>query len=342
MSYESHEPDAPDAPDAADKPGELKQTPPTYLVPLDGSHLAESVLPAVEDLASRCHAQVVLLHVLETRAPATVHGERHLADDLEARTYLDSISARLRGRGLSVQCHVHAERESDVARSIAAHANELHVDLVVLCTHGGGGLRDFVVGSIAQQVLQHGALSILLVRPGPEGSAPPFVVQQVLAPLDGTPAHEPAVPVAIMMARLFAAPIHLVLVIPTLATLSGEQSLSGRLLPTATRAILDLAAQDAETYLAQVKTRCEQEGVPATTEILRGDAAEAVLTRAHRLENGLIVMGSHGRAGLRGLLAGSVAKRITDKVRSPLLLVRLGQTGQTGSASPECDAGGVC
>lgn len=305
------------------KPHDLKQATLTYLVPLDGSHLAESVLPAVEELAGRCNATVVLLHVLESRAPATVHGERHLANGVEAASYLDEISVRLRARGLSVQCHVHLEREADVARSIAAHASELHADLVVLCTHGTGGLRDLLLGSIAQQVLQHGTLSILLVRPGPGGSAPPFVVQQVLIPLDGTPAHEPAVPVAITIARLFTVAIHLVMVIPTLATLSAEQALSGRLLPTTTRAMLDLAAQDAELYLTQVKARCEQEGVLATTEILRGDAAEEVLARAQSLDNCLIVMGSHGRAGLRGLLAGSVAKRITDKAHSSLLLVRL-------------------
>lgn len=306
-----------------DEPDGLKQTTPTYVVPLDGSRLAESVLPAVEALALRCHAQVALLHVLEARAPVAVHGERHLADGVEATNYLDEISARLRARGLSVQCHVHAEREADVARSITAHAAEWNADLVILCTHGGGGLRDFLLGSIAQQVLQHGAHSILLVRPEPGGSAPPFIVQQVLVPLDGTPAHEPAVPVATTIARLFAAPISLVMVIPTLATLSAEQALSGRLLPTTTRAMLDLAAQDAELYLTQVKARCEHEGVSATTEILRGDAAEQVLTRAQRLDNCLIVMGSHGRAGLRGLLAGSVAKRVTDKAHSSLLLVRL-------------------
>lgn len=308
-------------------PDEPKPSTPTYLVPLDGSHLAESVLPTVEALAGRTRAQVVLIHVIEARAPATVHGESHLADVTEATRYLDEIAARLRATGLSVQCHVHAEREADVARSIAAHASELHADLVILCTHGGGGVRDFLLGSIAQQVLQHGTLSILLVRPGPGGSAPPFGVRQLLVPLDGTPAHEPAVPAAIAMARLFAAPVHLVMVVPTVATLSGEQALSGMFLPTTTRAMLDRMAQDAEIYLAQMKARFEQEGVPATTETLRGNPAEELLTCAQDLDSCLVVMGSHGRAGLRGLLAGSVAKRIADKTRSPLLLVHLTQPG---------------
>lgn len=308
-------------------PDELKPSTPLYLVPLDGSHLAESVLPTVEALASRTRAQVVLIHVIEARAPATVHGESHLADVAEATRYLDTIATRLRATGLAVQCHVHEEKEADVARCIAAHATEWRADLVILCTHGGGGLRDLLLGSIAQQVLQHGTLSILLVRPGPRGSASSFDVRQILVPLDGTREHEPAVPAAIAIARLFAAPAHLVMVIPTMATLSGDQVLSGRFLPATTRVMLDRAAQDAEEYLMQVKERCEQEGVDATTEVLRGDASEQVLTRAQSLDSCFIVMGSHGRAGLRGLLAGSVAKRITDKARCPLLLVRLVRAG---------------
>ena len=54
------------------------------LVPLDGSRLAETILAVVERLAAAYGATVVLLHVIERGAPATVHGERHLRTALEA------------------------------------------------------------------------------------------------------------------------------------------------------------------------------------------------------------------------------------------------------------------
>ena len=306
--------------------GEEDQTAPSatplYLVPLDGSRLAEAVLPAVEALAARTHARVLLLHVLEGHAPSTVHGERHLAGAAEAEDYLAEVTARLQSSGLAVEPHLHDGHEAGVAHCIAAHAAERHAALVLLSTHGSGGLRDFLFGSIAQQVYQHGTLPILLVRPLADGTAPPFNPQHILAPLDGSPAGELALETALSLARLFGAHLHLAMVIPTLATLTDERALSGLLLPSTMKAVLDLAAQGAAEHLHRAGERCQAEGVPVTGEVLRGDAVLETLELARRLKADLIVAVSSGAAGLRGFLEGSTAKRITDKMSAPILLVR--------------------
>ncbi len=296
-----------------------------FLVPLDGSHLAEAVLPTVEHLASRFHAKVTLLHVMEQHAPATIHGERHLTGVAEARAYLEEVAARLRSTDILVETHVHEDREENVARSIAEHAQESQSDLVIMCTHGRSGLRGLLFGSIAQQALRRGTYSILLVLPREDGNAPIFDLRRILVPLDGTVAHEPALPVAMTLARAFDAEMHLVLVIPTLATLSGSQAVSGMLLPTTMRAVLDLAQQGALDYLEQAAIQCRAQGVPVQSEVLRGDTVAVVLSFAEQLNVDLLVMASHGRAGLDALLAGSIAPRITGRVSCPLLLVRAGE-----------------
>ena len=296
-----------------------------FLVPLDGSHLAEAVLPTVEHLASRFHAKVTLLHVMEQHAPATIHGERHLTGVAEARAYLEEVAARLRSTDILVETHVHEDREENVARSIAEHAQESQSDLVIMCTHGRSGLRGLLFGSIAQQALRRGTYSILLVLPREDGNAPIFDLRRILVPLDGTVAHEPALPVAMILARAFDAEMHLVLVIPTLATLSGSQAVSGMLLPTTMRAVLDLAQQGALDYLEQAAIQCRAQGVPVQSEVLRGDTVAVVLSFAEQLNVDLLVMASHGRAGLDALLAGSIAPRITGRVSCPLLLVRAGE-----------------
>src|SRR5438105_1325724 len=102
------------------------------LVPLDGSRLAEAVLPVVDRFASTLQAKVMLLHVIERGAPATVHGEHHLQTTEEAATYLQVQAERLRVHGIAVETHVHEVPEGDVARSIAAHAQEERADLIVL------------------------------------------------------------------------------------------------------------------------------------------------------------------------------------------------------------------
>jgi nucleotide-binding universal stress UspA family protein len=297
-----------------------------FLVPLDGSHLAESVLPVVQQVASRFHAQVTLLHIVEEHPPAVIHGEPHLTGVAQAQAYLEEIATRLRSSGIQVEIHVHQEKEDNVAHSIVQHSQEMNVDLVIMCTHGHGGLRELLFGSKAQQALQQGTQSILLLFPGEDGSAYPVNLQRILVPLDGTVAHEPALPIAITIARTFGAELYLVLVIPTLSTLSGERAASALLLPNTMRAILDLSQQDAADYLDRAIARCHAEGVVAHAEVLRGDIVPLVLGLAERLNVDLIVLASHGRTGLNALLTGSVASRIAGRRIRPLLLVRAGQS----------------
>src|SRR5262249_31408619 len=90
---------------------------PTLLVPLDGSRLAEAVLPAVEALATHGCGRAILLHILERNPPATVHGERHLHTLGEAMAYLDQVAGRLRVAGIDVATHVHDAPVVHLART---------------------------------------------------------------------------------------------------------------------------------------------------------------------------------------------------------------------------------
>ncbi len=303
-----------------EKPGNLR-----YLVPLDGSRLAESVLPVVQQMASRFHAHVTLLHIVEHHPPATIHGEHHLSGIAQAQTYLNEIASNLRSSGIAVEIHVHEGKEDNIAQNIVQHFQELQADLVIMCTHGHGGLRELLFGSKAQQALQQGTQSILLLFPGKADSSSSFKLQHILVPLDGTVAHEPSLPVAITLARAFGAQLHLVLVIPTLATLSGEEAVSGILLPSTTRAILDLSEQEAKEYLQHAVAHCTAESVVAHAEVLRGDIVSQLLGLTERLDIDLIVIASHARTGLDTLFTGSVASRLAGRKIRPLLLVRAEQ-----------------
>ena len=126
----------------------------SIIVPLDGSPLAEAALPPAVALAARLGARVTLLHVLEADAPATVHGAPHLVSATAADLYLHTVAERWGGRGCELLTHVHPNLAHDVARGIADHTAELGADLIALCTHGSGGVRGFLFGSIAQQVLR--------------------------------------------------------------------------------------------------------------------------------------------------------------------------------------------
>jgi nucleotide-binding universal stress UspA family protein len=292
------------------------------LVPLDGSPLAETVLPIIERLAPADSATVVLLHVIERGAPATIHGETHLQEAEVAATYLDRVATRLRSHAIIVETHAHEVPEGDVARSIAEHAQEEHVDLIVLCTHGSGGLHELLFGSIAQQVLKRGTVPVVLARAAANGATTPFRPRIILVPLDATAAAEAALAPAHDLARRLGATLHLVMVVATLGTLQGERHALAQSLPTATRAVLDLEEDEARSYLEAAADRLRIDGLTVTTEVRRGATPVALADEAAEPGVGLVVLATHGRVGVQAIWVGSVTARLLGKTTAPLLLLR--------------------
>ncbi len=292
------------------------------LVPLDGSRLAESVLPAAQSFAECFHSTLVLFHALEQGARATIHGERHLLTKEEAQTYLRDLSARLARPNLKIETNVHPVKEADVARSIIEHIAELNADLIVLAAHGRSDLRDVLVGNIAQQVVAGGTVPVLFIRPQME-NAPTFACRKILVPLDSTAIHEPALPVAASVARACGAALQLVTVVPTTGTLSAERAGTGMLLPTTMAAVLDLAQRGAVEYLQKTTARLTADGMSATAAVARGDTAPAILDIAESAKVDLIVLATHGRGNMDAFWSGSVTPKVMARAEMPVLLVRV-------------------
>lgn len=293
------------------------------LIPLDGSPLAEAVLPIAVYFAERFGATLVLFHAIEQGASPTVHGQRHLQQVSEAEAYLNEVASRVGKLGVAVEKNVHPVQEAHVAHSIIEHVIELNTDLIVLCAHGSGGLRDVLVGTIAQQVVQRGSTPVLFIRPG-EGSADrPYQCRRILVPLDSTPMHEPALPVAAEIARKCDASLHLLTVVPTSGTLSAERAATGMLLPTTMTAVLELAQRGAVEYLQGLSTRLLTEGVPTAASVARGEPPGAILSAIEREEADLVVLATHGRGNFDAFWSGSVTPHVLDKTSVPVLLVRV-------------------
>ncbi len=291
------------------------------LVPLDGSRLAEAAFPAAVSLAETLGARVTLFHVMERGAPQEIHGERHLTSAEEARAYLDEAAARAFPAGVAVERHVHMSEVDDVARSIVEHALELGSDLIVMCTHGRGGLRGFMFGRIAQQAVGLGLTPVLLVPPAASGAPAAFSCRRMLVTLDGNPEHEEGLTVAEGLAKVCGAGLHLVMAVHTIDTLSGEQAAAAKMLPGTAKAMLDLAEKDAEEYLRRHVVALEAEGLAASAEVRRGDPPAVIVGAAERAEADLIVLATHGKAGLDAFWSGSATPNVTSRSAVPLMLV---------------------
>jgi nucleotide-binding universal stress UspA family protein len=289
------------------------------LVPLDGSSLAEAVLPWAERMAEIFGSTLVLLHVLERGAPESVHGERHLQAPAAADRYLREVAQRF-SAGVAVDRHVHPNAVADVARGIAEHAAELRAGLIVLATHGAGGIRGLLFGRIAQQVLAHGATPVLLVRPGVVPPAPD-ALRSVLVALDGTPEGEAALPLARSIAAAEEARLYLIQVVPTVRTVRGSAIPVATFLPTATAKLLEIEEHDAAAYLELVAARLAP--LDAWVAVRRGDVSDELTAAAREIAPDLVVMSTHGKAGIDSLLSGSIGARFFARIRQPLLLVRV-------------------
>jgi len=132
------------------------------LVPLDGSRLAEAILPVAASFAQKLGASLILLHVLEHEPPRDVHGEPHLARADAAVTYLEERAGALLESGVIVEVDVHERPVANVAAAIDRHAHEHGADLIAMCAHGRSNPLDRVLGSIAERILRGGSAPILL------------------------------------------------------------------------------------------------------------------------------------------------------------------------------------
>jgi nucleotide-binding universal stress UspA family protein len=138
------------------------------LIPLDGSELAETILPFAEHVAGPLDAEVVLLQVVEPPSPIAGLGtggiigpDALVLRQVEAGRYLDTVARRLQAKGLRVRTVL---RLGPPASEIAATARAERADLIAMTTHGRSGFKRAIFGSVADEVLRSSAIPVLAVR----------------------------------------------------------------------------------------------------------------------------------------------------------------------------------
>lgn len=142
----------------------------TVVVPLDGSHIAEKVLPHAVGLAKNMKLEVILLRAYSLPASIYFSGEEYgpdlgqLTEQIreEAREYLEAKVQALRSEGLESVSSVLLQGEG--AAEIIDTAQKTPDNLVAMCTHGRSGLSRWVLGSVTERVILHSGDPVLVVR----------------------------------------------------------------------------------------------------------------------------------------------------------------------------------
>ncbi len=309
----------------------------TILVPLDGSTLAEQILPYARALAPLLNAQIHLLEVVLEPAHELVssggltilYGTGDALDreqsrqrwELEeafarAETYIDAQTSRLEDADLVVHSNIVGGQPASV---IVELAREPHTRLVAMATHGRGGLQRWALGSVADRVAQASVAPVLLVRATPNPPAMDFNLKHILVPLDGSELARQALPLACELAQAARAKITLIQAISP--KIEGYPSLLTQPLPSYS-VILSALHAAAQQELERVAGQIHQPDLLVATAVVTGHAAEVIVDEAAKRAASMIVMATHGYGGLRRWALGSVADQVLHATNLPLMLVR--------------------
>lgn len=137
------------------------------IVPLDGSVVAEGILPFILEIAGPLDMEVVLMRVVVPIPPSVIEGSRHVEIEdpdkrrAEAEEYVRPIAADLRAKGVRATTQV---RRGEPTAEILAGAKEAGADLIAMTTHGRSGLGRLLFGSVAEAVLRHSEIPVFLMR----------------------------------------------------------------------------------------------------------------------------------------------------------------------------------
>jgi nucleotide-binding universal stress UspA family protein len=285
------------------------------LVPLDGSRLAEAVLPAAISLATTVGARLLLLHVPERDPPESVHGEAHLSGIAESRAYLVAQAAALRRQAVDVEVHVHERPVGDVAAAIDSHAHELGADLIAMCAHGRSNLRSRLIGSIAERILRAGSVPVLL-RTVRGADVPAFALRRVLVPIDF--GHD--IDAALAAARALAPPYGAAVTL--LAAPERPPPTTSRLLP-GTSALM--RAYDLDTLrerIAEVADRLRADLDDVDAIVAAEPPTPAILAARDELAADLIVLVTDAHGGLSSWSEPSTVQQLLRRADLTLLLIR--------------------
>lgn len=303
------------------------------LVPLDGSRLAEQALPYAEILAKALSAQLELYEVIEPPPDQWVdsaHGiyPHRLSDSLRStrQDYLERIANSLRANNLSVATKV---EEGSPAHCIAVEAEAKPDTLIAMASHGRSGITRWVLGSVTDKVLQDTPCPLLIIRADENQSAPTSIaLHHLIVPQDGSPVGEQALPHAAALARALKANIRLVRANPSQGEYHAYMGLypmnSSSTVYTGMYEEFERAADaQAMEQLLDAKDKLRKLGVLSVDEDLtKGHAPELIVQLAHDIPDSMVIMSSHGRAGVGRWIMGSVSDRVARHAGVPVLIVR--------------------
>ena len=291
------------------------------LIPMDGSKVAEQVLPYARFLAKALAVPVEFLEVVDPESHALLanpaqgrDGDTILAERIKSsQDYLEAIARSF--QGAQVHCLVEKGKAEQVVIEKAAMDKNT---LIVMATHGRSGIQRWVLGSIADNILHGAANHVLLVRATDQGKTDgEAILKTVVVPLDGSPLSERVLPDVAELAKKIK------LAVVLLRAYALPPSVSGDDFGLYSADLLDQLESEAKDYLAGKVKDLKTKGLEDVSSVVHiGYGAEEIITLARNTPDNFIAMCTHGRSGMKRWVFGSVTERVVRHSGDPVLIIR--------------------
>ncbi|MFC6786168.1 universal stress protein [Halobaculum halobium] len=288
------------------------------VVATDGSDPADAAvetgLALSGALGARLHACTVVDPFATGQRVTDLRAAREDADDR-----VTAIAELARDAGIDAEPVV---REGTPHRELSAYLNDAGADLLVIGTHGRGGARRALLGSVAEKLVRTVDVPVLVVHGGdlPGEDGPRWSADaEILLATDGSDAAATAERTGVALAGALGAHLSAVSVVNEAGAVAN---VGGGLLTdetvSAVRRALDERASDA---VDAVVARARETGIDADGEVIGGEPSRAICGYASDAGADVIVVGTHGRGGIRRVVLGSVAERVIRGADRPVLVV---------------------
>ncbi|MGE5893501.1 MAG: universal stress protein, partial [bacterium] len=259
-------------------------------------------------------ARFSIIHVLETNPEIETEGLKYVEKiEREAREHLDTIKRMAAEE--NIECEVVVRRDDQPHRAIADEAEKRNADVIVMGRRGRSALDRMFIGSVTSKVIGYAPCNVLVVP-----RAAVINCKRILVANDGSKYGEAAAAKAIDIAKRCGSELIAVSVVPSemLSNISPDTGFTQEQIELMTREMLAVS----ERSVTSVVTAAQQAGVKVEQLVLGGRPYETIVETAKEKRCDLIVVGSHGRTGLKKLFMGSVAERVIGLSPCAVLVVK--------------------
>lgn len=282
-------------------------------MPLDGSELAEAIIPYVGRFASTLGAELVLFSALDADLDRDEEALKQATEN--ARNYHQEVQTRYSVSALS-------EIKSGEPYKVIVDAQiESKCDLVAMSTHGRTGIMRGVLGSVSDRVMRLTDVPVLLFSPpgASQASARPTSpdVKTLIVPLDGSPLSEEVVPYVEQLATNLSANI---ILLQSVSVRIADDIFGGGYAVDPSLIEGELIKQ-AESYLTSVTNKLSGKGIEVQWRVLLDTALTAIVDVAQNTPNSLVTMCTRGQSGVTRLIVGSVTASVVRECGNPILVV---------------------